>query len=470
MDSDNEAVRVAVLPAPGMGHLIPFGELAKLLVRRHSISVTFITFSEFASKAQKAFLDALPPTITSLHLPPVSLADISSDAKIETRLSLATLRSLPALRSILQTLQQSAHLVAFIADLFTTDAFTISKQLGIPSFLFFPSNLLTLSLFLHLPELDASTTCEYRDLPEPLQLPGCLPLPGSELLSPIQDRSNDCYKWMVHQGRRFRDAEAILVNTFKDIEPETAKIINEEDIKWPPVYLVGPLIQSCSPDIKLVNCLSWLDKQPKESVLYVSFGSVGRLTCSQIKELACGLEMSGQRFLWVVRTPSDIESSAKYFNSTSIDDPVAFLPDGFVERTKNVGLLVPSWAPQMQVLAHRATGGFLSHCGWNSTLESVMHGVPMIAWPLYAEQRMNAVMLTEEVKVALRPVVAADGIYKSEEIAKVVKALMEKGEEGKRVREKVKELQVGGTRALIEDGDSCQAIGELANKWASMRA
>ncbi|KAH7682353.1 hydroquinone glucosyltransferase protein [Dioscorea alata] len=466
MEGDSEAVRVAILPTPGMGHLIPLGELAKLLVSHHSISVTFITFAEPVSKAQKAFLDALPPTITSLQLPPVSLADLPSDTHIETRMSIATDRSLPAVRTILHTLQQSTRLIAFIVDLFATDTFTVSKELGIPSFLFFPSNLFSLSLLLHLPELDASTTCDYRDLPEPLQLPGCVPVLGSDLLHPMRDRSNDGYKWMVHHARRYRDADAILVNTFRDIEPETAKIINEEDNKWPPVYLVGPLIQSDSPDIEIVNCLSWLDKQPKESVLYVSFGSGGTLTCAQMNELACGLEMSGQRFLWVVRSPSDAKCDANYFDSMSVDDPVEFLPEGFVERTKEVGLLVPSWAPQLQVLAHIATGGFLSHCGWNSTLESVMHGVPMIAWPLYAEQRMNAVMLTEEVKVALRPVVAADGIYKSEKIAKVVKALME-GEEGKKVREKAKELQEGGTRALMEDGESCKVITELTNRWRS---
>ncbi|KAJ0989318.1 hypothetical protein J5N97_007674 [Dioscorea zingiberensis] len=401
--ADNDVVHVAFLPTPGMGHLIPLAELAKLLVSRHPITVTFITFAESASKAQKAFLDALPPTITSLELPPVSLADLPPDARIETRISVATARSLPALRTILKTLQQSTRLAAFIIDLFATDAFTVSKELGIPSFLFFTSNLLCLSLLLHLPDLDASTTCEYRDLPEPLQLPGCVPVPGPELIQPVQDRSNDAYKWMVHHGKHYRDADGILVNTFRDLEPETAKIMDEEDDERPPVYLIGPLIQSGSPDVESVNCLSWLDKQPRESVLYVSFGSGGTLTCAQLQELACGLEMSGQRFLWVIRSPSDHESSANYFNATSIDDPFAFLPEGFLERTE---------------------------------------------------------------KVALRPVMSADGVYKGEEIARVVKELME-GEQGKRVREIAKELQDRGTRALMENGKSCMVITELANKWRS---
>nr|CAD1824062.1 unnamed protein product [Ananas comosus var. bracteatus] len=87
----------------------------------------------------------------------------------------------------------------------------------------------------------------------------------------------------------------------------------------------------------------------------------------------------------------------------SKDDPSNYLPDGFLERTKDVGRAVPSWAPQVRVLAHAATGGFFSHCGWNSTLESAVHGVPMIAHPLYAEQYTNAVLLTEVVGIAIRP-------------------------------------------------------------------
>ena len=81
---------------------------------------------------------------------------------------------------------------------------------------------------------------------------------------------------------------------------------------------------------------------------------------------------------------------------------VDYLPDGFLNRIHNVGLVVPMWAPQVQILEHPSIGAFLSHCGWNSTLESITNGVPMIAWPLYAEQKMNATMLTEELKVSVR--------------------------------------------------------------------
>lgn len=122
-------------------------------------------------------------------------------------------------------------------------------------------------------------------------------------------------------------------------------------------------------------CLQWLDKQPDGSTLYISFGSVAILSLTQLHELALGLEASGQRFLLVVRSTQDADS---------------LLPEGFEERTKERGFVVNGWAPQLWVLSHDSVGGFLTHCGWNSSLESICRGVPMLTWPIQAEQAMNA--------------------------------------------------------------------------------
>lgn len=197
----------------------------------------------------------------------------------------------------------------------------------------------------------------------------------------------------------------------------------------------------------------------------MSFGSGGTLSYDQLNELALGLELSEQKFLWVARNPNNELANAAYLSDQSHENPLAFLPEGFVERTKGQGLVVSSWAPQVGVLSHGATGGFLTHCGWNSILESIMHGIPLIAWPLYSEQRMNAVLLVEDLKVALRPKAGEKGLVNREEIAKVVKGLMV-GEEGKRVHSRVKDLKMAADKALSVEGSSTRAISELAFKMS----
>ncbi|KAK1377180.1 UDPGT domain-containing protein [Heracleum sosnowskyi] len=257
-----------------------------------------------------------------------------------------------------------------------------------------------------------------------------------------------------------------MVNTFKDLEEGAIQAL--QDLGSPPIYPVGPLVQMdhLSTAADGLDCLRWLDDQPRGSVLFVSFGSGGTLSSNQITELALGLEMSEQRFLWVVRSPDDEIANASFFSIQTKKDPVDFLPQGFIERTKGQGLVVPNWAPQAQILSHGSTGGFMTHCGWNSILETVVNGVPVIAWPLYAEQKMNSAMLTEGLKVALRPQVSEKGLVGRVEIATLVKHLME-GEEGKRLRTRMRDLKDAASKVLSDEGSSTKAIAQVASKWSS---
>ncbi|KAK7277107.1 hypothetical protein RIF29_18257 [Crotalaria pallida] len=235
----------------------------------------------------------------------------------------------------------------------------------------------------------------------------------------------------------------------------------------PYVYSVGPIIQS-ETTIKQnqLKCIEWLNKQPPKSVLYISFGSGGTLSQEQLNEIALGLELSGHKFLWVIRAPSNSSHSAYLVGQK--EDPLRYLPSGFLDRTKGHGLVVPSWAPQIEVLGHGSTGGFLSHCGWNSTLESVVHSVPIIAWPLFAEQRMNAIVLTDVLKVAVMPKVDEEtGIVKHEEIARVVKTIME-GDEIVQIRKRINDLSDAAAVALSEHGSSTRALSSLAQKWHNL--
>lgn len=182
-------------------------------------------------------------------------------------------------------------------------------------------------------------------------------------------------------------------------------------------------------------------------------------------ELAWGLELSEQRFIWVVRTPNDARAEGSFFSAGSdAEDPKSYLPDGFEERIGDRGLVMPSWCPQVEILAHESTGGFVSHCGWNSTLESLANGVPMIAWPLYAEQRMNATMLVEQVGVAVRAGEVGGGVTGRKEIEKAVRLIME-SEEGKVMRLKAKELKDTASKSLCHGGSSYESLVTLAAQW-----
>ncbi|XP_044432423.1 hydroquinone glucosyltransferase-like [Triticum aestivum] len=178
------------------------------------------------------------------------------------------------------------------------------------------------------------------------------------------------------------------------------------------------------------------------------------------------LSRSGQRFLWVVHHPNEKDSSAAYLGTAATDaDPLSYLPEGFVERMSGTGLLVPLWAPQVEILNHAAVGGFMSHCGWNSTLESVSAGVPMVAWPLYAEQRLNAVMLSSErVGLALyvRPPLGKDGaVVPRDDVAALVRALMEV-EKGAAARKKAGHLRAEAKIASAPGGPQDRALTVVA--------
>ncbi|KDP25320.1 hypothetical protein JCGZ_20476 [Jatropha curcas] len=471
MDTTQEAPpHVAIVPTPGMGHLIPVVVLAKKLIDQHNFSVTFIIPNDGSPmKSQRQLLQRLPNAISSIFLPPVSFDDLPVEAKIENRILLSLSRSLSHLRRSFKTLTESTRVVALVVDLFGTDAIElIAKEFDVLPFVFFPTTAMALSLTLHLPKLDQMYSCEYRDSLEPFKIPGCVPVQGKDLVDMLQDRNDDAYKRILHISKQYPLLVAgVLVNSFIDLEKGAFKALMEDNHHGFPIYPVGPLIRTGSEVVDESDpCLKWLNQQPKESVLFVSFGSGGTLSHDQLNELALGLEMSGKRFLWVVRCAHDKAVNATYFGLTNTNSnyPSDFLPEGFLDRTKNVGLVVSSWAPQVQILSHGSTGGFLTHCGWNSTLESIVHGVPLIAWPLYAEQKMNAVLLAEDLKVALRVKLNENGLVGSEDIAKYAKAIIE-GEEGKVLRNKMKELQNGAIKVLSQDGSSTKSLADAVNVW-----
>ncbi|XP_057441183.1 zeatin O-glucosyltransferase-like [Lotus japonicus] len=195
--------------------------------------------------------------------------------------------------------------------------------------------------------------------------------------------------------------------------------------------------------------MEWLDRQEPKSVIYVSFGSTTTFTEEQIEEMAKGLEQSKQKFIWVLRDADKCD----IFDETEVRKHD--LENGFEKRTEGVGLVVRDWAPQLEILDHPSTGGFMSHCGWNSLFESISMGVPIAAWPIHSDQPRNTVLITEELKVglAVRDWAKRDDLVTASVIANAVRRLMET-KEGDEMREKAMSLKEAIHRSMDEGGVS----------------
>ncbi|KAL6842769.1 hypothetical protein ACP4OV_027613 [Aristida adscensionis] len=472
-----QALHVVVLTSPGAGHVAPVAELAARLAARHGATATIVTFTNLSSPEHSSPLATLPPGVFTVALPEVSLDDLPADAHLVTRVITVARRTLPHLRVLLRSLHRGspagAGVAAFLADMLCASALAVAEELGVPRrYVFYPSSLMSLVSLLHAPELARTTACDFHDLPGPVVLPGCPPLHGADLPEPVQDRANPVYPLVIDLCIDYLRADGFIVNTFDAMEHDTLEAFKELSDRgvFPPAHAVGPIVRSCSGEAAAKHgCMRWLDEQPDGSVMYVCFGSGGTLSTEQIAELAAGLEASGQRFLWVVRLPSDKDSAAGYFGTAGHgDDPLSYLPAGFMERTRGAGLAVPESAPQVEVLNHRAVGGFLTHCGWNSVLEAAAAGVPMLAWPLFAEQRLNAVKLSspEGIGVALRVRAAreGDGVVPRELVAAAARELMA-GEKGAAARKKARELRAGAEEAAAPGGPAHQALAAVVDAW-----
>ncbi|KAG2321001.1 hypothetical protein Bca52824_014214 [Brassica carinata] len=238
--------------------------------------------------------------------------------------------------------------------------------------------------------------------------------------------------FLVRETDRSKRASAIILNTFDDLDHD---IIQAMQSILPPVYSIGPLhllgnreIEEGSETERLGSnlwreetvCLDWLDTKARNSVVYVNFGSITVMTAKQLVEFAWGLAASRKEFLWVIRP--DLVAGEE-----------AVIPTEFLKETEGRRMLL-SWCPQEKVLSHPAVGGFLTHNGWNSTLESISAGVPMVCWPFFAEQQTNAKFCCDEWGVGME--IGED--VKREEIEAVVRELMD-GEKGKKLREKAEE-------------------------------
>ncbi|KAM3280761.1 zeatin O-glucosyltransferase isoform X1 [Capsicum chacoense] len=273
-------------------------------------------------------------------------------------------------------------------------------------------------------------------------IPNGLPIPLDEDLiekvPKLEADAPDEINKIVDFQLQYKDIRAgDLYNSNKVLEGASldlmAKIASTENKKQ---WAIGPILPTKQDHVsdKRNKCLDWLDNQPPRSVIYVSFGSSTTFSDKEVMELAMGLERSKQKFLWVLREADrgDIfTEEARRFE----------LPEGYEERAKGVGLVVRDWAPQLEILAHPSTGGFMSHCGWNSCIESITMGVPIAAWPMHSEQPLNGFFVTEILKTGLlvREWEKREELVSASTIENAVRKLMA-SEEGDEIRKRAEEL------------------------------
>ncbi|KAJ4968737.1 hypothetical protein NE237_015438 [Protea cynaroides] len=250
----------------------------------------------------------------------------------------------------------------------------------------------------------------------------------------------------------------VLVNTFDALEPQGLKAIEKLNL-----VAVGPLIPSAFLDGKdpsdksfgadlfkgSKDYIDWLDSKPNSSVIYVSFGSIAVLPKRQMEAMANGLLQSRRPFLWVIRR-----------SENGAENEENKIPDQ-LEELNDEGLIVP-WCSQVEVLSHASVGCFVTHCGWNSTLESVATGVPVVAFPQWSDQPTNAKLIQDVLKTGVR--VSADeedeGIVRSEEIVKCLEMVME-GEGGEEIRKNAKHWRDLAREAVKDGGSSDRNLREF---------
>ncbi|KAK1587513.1 hypothetical protein Q3G72_018640 [Acer saccharum] len=467
---------VALLASPGMGHLIPVLELGKRLVFQHEFHVTiFVVATDTATVESQLRNLPNPKLLNVVTLPPVDISGlVDPDASIVTKIIVMMRETLPALRSAIISTTRQLRPTALVVDLFGSEAMAIADEFEMLKYVFIASNAWFLSATAYFPTINKRLEEEHINEKKPLMIPGCKPVRFEDTLEAFLDPKDQVYVEYLRLGVEIPTADGILINTWEDLEPTTLAAMRDTTslgrVTKVPVYPIGPLVrpvmQVRPAPVQEDSVLGWLEKQPGESVMYVSFGSGGTLSSNQMIELAWGLELSQQRFVWVVRPPMDDDASGAFFkvDNGGSDGTPNYLPDGFLTRNSDKGLVVPMWAPQAEILSHPSIGGFLTHCGWNSSMESVVNGVPMIAWPLYAEQKMNATMLTEELGVAVRSKeFLTNSIVEREEIERMVRRIIV-DKEGDGMRSRVKDAQYSAHKALSIVGSSYNSLSKVAKK------
>ncbi|XP_074379926.1 anthocyanidin 3-O-glucosyltransferase 2-like [Apium graveolens] len=470
------------IPAPGAGHLVSAVEFAKLLASRDeriSISILIMKFPFDSTTG------ALPRNLKKEAHERIAFVDIP-DLDESTLTELISLPMISFFTSFIESQQapvrnivttilkqsKSGKLGGFVIDMFCTSMMDVANEFKVPAYVFYTSGAALLSLKFYIQNLKDSEnkeSSEFKYSDPDLSVPGFIsPVPVKVLPSVMLTKDGSAF--VVGITRRLREAKAILVNTVRELEAHAIKALSDEE-NTPLIYHVGPIINfttggaTTDKERSEEDLVCWLDCQPPLSVVYLCFGSTGSFDAEQVTEIAHALELSGKRFLWSLRRPSQEKEKMK--PPTDYEDYNEVLPEGFLERTSGIGKVI-GWSPQVTILSHVSVGGFVSHCGWNSTLESIWYGVPMATWPLSAEQQINAFQLVKELGIAAEikmdfrkdnfTNIEPTEVLEANVIERGIRCLMDGESE---IRSKMKEMRDKCREATVEAGSSYTSVGQF---------
>ena len=484
MASQVEQLHIVLVPLLNESHLIPYINMAKLLAQRGP-SVTIVTTPLNASKFQKIvctnetsnshlkieFL-ALRFPCQEVGLPEgcESINSLPSPKLMPTFYKACELLLEPLEKWVEEKIESWAKPSCIISDYAFPWTEKLAIKFNIPRFIFHGRSCfafvcvrkITTSNVLELIKSDSEPFL-VPDIPHRIEFTRAQLPPTSRKTQ--GDNSGD-------QVKKYSDftlsADGILVNSFEELESD---YLNEyRNIMKKKIWCIGPVSNTGKDKIlgsinEQENCLmKWLEERTKlGSVVYASFGGLSRFSSSQLKELAIGLESSNCPFIWVIRKDN-------YYSTRRFEEWLE--EENFEERVKDRGLIFRGWAPQVPILNHPAVGGFLTHCGWNSTLDAFSAGLPMITWPMFAEQFQNEKFIVEVLKIGVS--VGAEeivenyerendeedddqkslrGFIKREAIKKAIEDLMDERNEGEERRKRARQVREM-TNGAVEGGGS----------------
>ncbi|KAJ8539689.1 hypothetical protein K7X08_013941 [Anisodus acutangulus] len=443
MEEIANKAHVLVLPYPIQGHINPMVQFSKRLASR-GVKVTLITTDYVSKNMPKESGSVKIESIPHDDSPPQDL-----DKALEWFFALIS-KNLGAIVEKLSNLEYPVKVLVFYSVV--TWAIDLAHQLGLKGAAFFTQSCSLSAIYYHM-DPEKSTKVPFDGCV--VTLPSLPFLEKEDLPTFIYD--NDLYpsltKLIFSQNINFKKADWLFFNTFDVLEKEVVDWLRAQY----PIKTIGPTIPSMYLDkrlkedneygLSLLNpngetCMKWLDSREIGSVVYVSFGSLASLGEQQMKELAWGLMTSNCYFLWVVRTSEENK-----------------LPNEFMSKLSGKGLIL-NWCPHFDVLAHQSVGCFFTHCGWNSTLEALCLGVPMVAMPQWSDQPTNAKFISDVWQTGIRVKAREDGVVNRDEIASSIRAVMEE-ENGVMFKDNAIKWKQLAKEAVDEVGSSAKNIEEF---------